>query len=886
MVKFKIFLFLIFSPIFIFSEEFPVSPYVNSEFIKKLPWGKISFYLQPWRSYMETYSGKNFLEGIGIVFNFPLNAEYETALKYLAECGFKNIRIEIPFSKVHWDESKLIGEENYINLFKVCKKYGVKPLILLNADPGYPCPMLHTKGEVLEDANVGLREIKIKVKEEIKEGYTSIIDTAYFPVDTFIVKYIKEENKAVLSRPLGSHLKKGDKVALRTFKYLPAHPVGTKEFEELANGWLKYVKLVCDTVKKAGLSDNEFELEIWNEGATAGKFMCGNSINFYYDPPKIQFPDGYDFSRPGGHAWEISKRTVDYVKENYPNARVIWGFSNTSFYHTPITDLPKKIDGQSYHIYGTEKRFIPKNFPPKHLYPKYIEGYVPENLIICMPEGKGHLGIIIEHLIHNLYPEYRIGDKPEDVNKFHHYMTEHGFSPPNAGITEDKAALEYKAKSLIRALLFWLNKGISKIYIYCAYVPPDNLHYGILPGNINAKEFSKYSFEEIATPAMKALKNIVDRFKDSEDLKDIRQLDIEVVSIGEQYKVFEGDQNHPPLYYRDMFTFLPFQTKNNKFICAYYVMSYDITNPPPPMNFKVKIKNIYGENSNVSFYDPIKDKELEFDIIEKDKNFVEVELEAVEYPRLIIIEEKAKPIFIEKFNILDIGKDYVVINVSTSVPSKISIDYSLYNWENRVISDSYLTKTNIKIGGLLSGQTYGFIITAEDKKGIKIVSPSFIWENKHSFETEEDPSSLLVGLKTEYYISEKEGEFSNLTKTEISPILFIDRGVLFRKTGKSDMIAVRYTGEIYIDKDDKYTFYTRADDGVRVKIDDTLVIDRYTRHFGIREDKGEIELKKGWHKILIEYFQYIHRAYFKFYYSRSDMEKREVPAIYFRSERF
>jgi hypothetical protein len=47
--------------------------------------------------------------------------------------------------------------------------------------------------------------------------------------------------------------------------------------------------------------------------------------------------------------WEIAHRTIELVKRRFPKARCIWGFSNTTFFHTPIEQLPLFTDGQSYH---------------------------------------------------------------------------------------------------------------------------------------------------------------------------------------------------------------------------------------------------------------------------------------------------------------------------------------------------------------------------------------------------------------------------------------------------------------------------------------------------------------------------------------------------------
>ncbi|MCM8786086.1 MAG: hypothetical protein NC899_07645, partial [Candidatus Omnitrophica bacterium] len=272
----KLILFLFF-PLILYTQEISVSPYVDkNQYIKR--WPDSSFYKQPWRSYLETISGKDFLNGLGIGFYLHGNQDDDAVLKFLSYCGFKNIRIEIGWCNVFWDETRLNNEERLKNLFVSCKKYGIKPLILLNAHHGVPCPIKYENAEVLEDAQAGSRELKIKViKGEIKENYTAIEYNSYKGGDIFITKY--QEEKIILSKPLPCNFKKSDKIRLRTYKYLPFHPVGTSEFEETANGWIKYVKLICELAKKAGLEDKDFELEIWNELTFGSAFISG--INSY-----------------------------------------------------------------------------------------------------------------------------------------------------------------------------------------------------------------------------------------------------------------------------------------------------------------------------------------------------------------------------------------------------------------------------------------------------------------------------------------------------------------------------------------------------------------------------------------------------------------------------
>jgi len=877
--KFVFLVFLVFQ--YLFSSEYLVSPYIDKNF--ELPWPKQSFFIQSWRSYLETIPGIKFLDGIGMGFCHGRCDDPDSELRILSESGFKNIRIEIGWSCVSWDEDKLNNEEAIVNVFKSCKKYGIKPLILLNAHHGVPCPNKSFKRKVISGGAKGSREIILNDVSDLVPHYSGISNlTGYIMNEVFITKIDPQTKKVELSKPLPKEIKDGEEIVVSTMKYLPAHPVGTKEFEEMAEGWLKYVKLVCETAKKAGLEDKDFELEIWNELSFGSAFMGDHGINNYYDPPKVRFSK--NFLWEGGHAWEIAKRTVDYIKENYPRTRVIWGFSNTTFYHTPITQLPPKIDGQSYHPYGTAKQNISEKYPPKERYPLYIEKYIPKTTK-CMPEGWAHLAIQCETLIHLLKPESRYKNKPKDVEKFYHYMTEHGWNPFEAGISDEKEALNYKAKCLIRGVLFWINKGIDKIYIYCD-LEKDNRGFGILNSN--------YKEEGFSTPALKALSNIVNKFKDSKEIKNSRQLDVEVVSTGKQYKVFKdlmyiGKEEEkektpvPSLYYREMFTFLPFQITDNKFICGVYVMSYDITKQIPPMNFRLKIKNVYGENSNISYYDPLIDKEIPLKLIEKGKNYLNIEIEAVDYPRLIIIEENVKPILINNVKVEDVDKKTANIYVSTSIPAKVSIDCNLYNYSKTISSNSFSKSTKLKIDNLIPGQKYEFRVSAEDKNGIKISRP-YISEKPYFFITKSDPNAPPIGLKTEYYISNKPGEFSELKYSEISPSIYLNDVILQDKTNRSNMIAVRYSGEIFIENDDKYTFYTISDDGIRAIIDDKKIIENWTEH-GPTEDKGEIELKRGWHKISIEYFEAYGGATLEFYYSGSNFQKVPIPSVFLRPEK-
>ncbi|MEK7139167.1 MAG: PA14 domain-containing protein [Patescibacteria group bacterium] len=71
---------------------------------------------------------------------------------------------------------------------------------------------------------------------------------------------------------------------------------------------------------------------------------------------------------------------------------------------------------------------------------------------------------------------------------------------------------------------------------------------------------------------------------------------------------------------------------------------------------------------------------------------------------------------------------------------------------------------------------------------------------------------------------------------------------------EEDLFSVRWTGDVVIDYGGDWTFYTYSDDGVRLFIDDKLVLENWTDHKA-RWDKGTVYLGSGRHKIKLEYYE-------------------------------
>lgn len=71
---------------------------------------------------------------------------------------------------------------------------------------------------------------------------------------------------------------------------------------------------------------------------------------------------------------------------------------------------------------------------------------------------------------------------------------------------------------------------------------------------------------------------------------------------------------------------------------------------------------------------------------------------------------------------------------------------------------------------------------------------------------------------------------------------------------RDDEFALRFTGTLTVPETGTYTFYTRSDDGSKLWIDDSLVVDNGGTH-ALQEREGEIELTAGKYRLTVGYFE-------------------------------
>lgn len=134
--------------------------------------------------------------------------------------------------------------------------------------------------------------------------------------------------------------------------------------------------------------------------------------------------------------------------------------------------------------------------------------------------------------------------------------------------------------------------------------------------------------------------------------------------------------------------------------------------------------------------------------------------------------------------------------------------------------------------------------------------------------------NISPGINYHYYKGqwEKLPDFGELDAVESR----IVSSIKMPELNQLDHIGLTFNGYIDIRKEGIYTFYCSSDDGTRLWIDDTLVVDNDGQHAAM-EIGGQIGLKKGLHKLEVHFFENEGGEALKVQYEGPGIEKQEIP---------
>ncbi|HLO40135.1 MAG TPA: PA14 domain-containing protein [Phycisphaerales bacterium] len=197
----------------------------------------------------------------------------------------------------------------------------------------------------------------------------------------------------------------------------------------------------------------------------------------------------------------------------------------------------------------------------------------------------------------------------------------------------------------------------------------------------------------------------------------------------------------------------------------------------------------------------------------------------------------------------------------------------------------------IRVEYFEAGGDAALIVSAASSTMSKQVIPASMWRHGNfadgDFRNPENPSSTAAGLEASYYatgtIINSLPNLDPLTPVKTSVVDQINypstTGV-FADSGLSNGVSARFTGYLSIPQTGFYTLYTNSDEGSKLWIGNTLVVDNNGLHT-MRERSGTIGLKAGLHAIKVDYFERTGEAGLIVSYDGQDLPKQVIPPAAF-----
>ncbi|WP_052733079.1 PA14 domain-containing protein [Hymenobacter terrenus] len=139
----------------------------------------------------------------------------------------------------------------------------------------------------------------------------------------------------------------------------------------------------------------------------------------------------------------------------------------------------------------------------------------------------------------------------------------------------------------------------------------------------------------------------------------------------------------------------------------------------------------------------------------------------------------------------------------------------------------------------------------------------------------ENPTNIAAGLNYNY----NQGTWNKLPDFEQLPALRTGTVTTFdlSSANQADNFAFHFYGYINVPADGQYTFATKSDDGSKLYIGNTLVVDNDGLH-DIVEKSGTIGLKAGKHFIAVDYFEATGGNTLQVFFQGPGLAKQLVPA--------
>jgi glucose/arabinose dehydrogenase len=235
-----------------------------------------------------------------------------------------------------------------------------------------------------------------------------------------------------------------------------------------------------------------------------------------------------------------------------------------------------------------------------------------------------------------------------------------------------------------------------------------------------------------------------------------------------------------------------------------------------------------------------------------------------------------------------IGADTFSARWTGQLEAKYSENYNFYTtsddgvrlWvNNQLLIDKFVDQSAKEYSGaiaLIAGQKYDIKLEYYENRYDAVSQLS--WSS--SSQTKEIiPQSQLYsngnGLKAEYYDNK---DFTNLKQTRTDPTVNFNWGRSSPDPSiGADTFSARWTGQLEAKYSENYNFYTTSDDGVRLWVNNQLLIDKFVDQ-SATEYSGAIALVAGQkYDIKLEYYENSYDAVSRLSWSSSSQTKEIIP---------
>jgi len=113
---------------------------IDRRYLTDVRFGRSSFWIQPWRAYLDTWPASRLRDALGINFNVS-PAQAAPVARLLHESGFALARIGIGWDSVSYDDPGRLTDEGAIRArLSTLRRYQLRPLIVLDSNSVAPCP--------------------------------------------------------------------------------------------------------------------------------------------------------------------------------------------------------------------------------------------------------------------------------------------------------------------------------------------------------------------------------------------------------------------------------------------------------------------------------------------------------------------------------------------------------------------------------------------------------------------------------------------------------------------------------------------------------------------------------------------------------------------------